>query len=129
MAEIKFYKCSHCGNVLTALVDAGVTPVCCGDPMTLLESGVTDAAQEKHVPVIEKEDDGHHVVVKVGSVPHPMTEEHLIQFIAFSYEDKVYIQKLTASDAPETRFSVKDNSKTITAYEYCNLHGLWKAEA
>ena len=129
MAEAKFYKCSHCGNVLTTLVDAGVTPVCCGDPMTALEAGVTDAAQEKHVPVIEKDADGKHVTIKVGAVAHPMTEEHLIQFIAFTYENRLYIQKLTAADAPEACFSVKDNTKTITAYEYCNLHGLWKAEA
>lgn len=129
MAETKFYKCDHCGNILTALVDAGVTPFCCGEKMALLEAGVTDAALEKHVPVVEKPDK-HHVIVKIGAVTHPMTDEHFIQFVAIVQGAKTQITKLTPTDAPEAKFSIKDNAaEPITAYEYCNLHGLWKAEA
>jgi superoxide reductase len=129
MAETKFYKCNHCGNVVTALVDAGVTPACCGEPMTLLVAGSTDAAVEKHVPAITRDADGRHYDITVGSVPHPMTEEHLIQFIIAEVGAKTYQIKLTAADEPKLRFSVRDNSQPITVYEYCNLHGLWKAEA
>jgi superoxide reductase len=129
MAEVKFYKCIHCGNVLIPAVDAGVTPICCGEKMQILEAGVTDAALEKHVPVIEKADDGHHVTIKVGAVEHPMTDEHYIQFIVLSQGSKIQVVKFTPADKPEAKFSVKDNTQPLTAYELCNLHGLWKAEA
>ncbi|MDR1272813.1 MAG: desulfoferrodoxin [Clostridiales Family XIII bacterium] len=124
----KFYKCVHCANLVTTILDGGVTPSCCGEPMTLLASGSTDGALEKHVPVIEK--DGKSVTVKVGSVPHPMTEEHYIQFIALENGagDVIRIVKLTPADEPEAKFNVCDPSAPVTAYEYCNLHGLWQAE-
>ncbi|MDR3365095.1 MAG: desulfoferrodoxin [Clostridiales Family XIII bacterium] len=127
--EVKFYKCSHCGNLLIPAIDAGVTPFCCGEKMQLLEAGATDAALEKHVPVIERGEDGKHVTVKVGSVPHPMAEEHYIQFIVLTHASRIYIAKLTPQDEPQATFSIKDNTRPITAYEYCNLHGLWKTEA
>ncbi|MDR0875608.1 MAG: desulfoferrodoxin [Clostridiales Family XIII bacterium] len=129
MSELKFYKCSHCGNVLIPAFDAGVIPFCCGEKMQILEAGVTDAALEKHVPVVEKADDKHHVTIKVGAVAHPMTDEHYIQFIALAIGGRIYVSKLTPADAPEAKFSIRDNSQPFTVYEYCNLHGLWKTEA
>lgn len=125
--DVKFYRCDHCGNILIPVIDSGVTPFCCGDKMEILEAGSVDAAAEKHVPVIERDADGSHVTIKVGSVPHPMTEEHYIQFIVLACGSRFYVTKLTPQDQPEARFSIKDNTQPITAYEYCNLHGLWKA--
>ncbi|GHU61365.1 superoxide reductase [Clostridia bacterium] len=129
MTNVKFFKCNHCGNVLTPAFDAGVPPFCCGEKMQLLEVGVTDAALEKHVPVVEKDADGRHVVIKVGAVEHPMTDEHYIQFIVLAQGSKTQLVKLTPADKPEAKFSVKDNTQPLTAYEFCNLHGLWKTEA
>ena len=128
MAEAKFYKCNHCGNVLIPAFDAGVTPFCCGEIMQVLAANTTDAAVEKHVPVVIKEDDGHHVEIAVGSVEHPMTDEHYIQIIALYEGDKVRFVKLSPGDKPFLRLSVKDNTQPCAIYEYCNLHGLWKTE-
>jgi superoxide reductase len=130
MADRKFYRCNHCGNLITPLLDAGVTPLCCGEPMEILTANSVDAASEKHVPVITRnEDKKHKVHVEVGSAPHPMTPEHYIQWIALEVEGKVQFALLTPDSEPKSTFAVKDNSVPITAYEYCNLHGLWKAEA
>ena len=126
--DVKFYYCTHCGNILSPAFDAGVTPVCCGEKMELLEAGTTDAALEKHVPVIELEDDGHHIKVSVGAVPHPMTEEHYIQFVVIAHGTRIYYHRFTPGDEPSARFSIKDNKVPVTAYEFCNLHGLWKTE-
>ena len=125
--DVKFYWCSHCGNILSPAFDAGVTPVCCGEKMALLEAGMTDAALEKHVPVIEREEDGKHVKVSVGAVLHPMSEDHYIQFVVIAHGERIYYQRLSPGEEPAVRFSIKDNSVPITAYEFCNLHGLWKA--
>jgi superoxide reductase len=123
----KFYRCNHCGNIFGVIKDAGVTPVCCGEPMEELVANTTDAAQEKHVPVIER--DGVTVTVKVGSVPHPMLEEHFIQWIVINQGDLTQRKALKPGDAPEATFTVSDATAKVTAYEYCNLHGLWTAEA
>jgi len=127
--ELKFYKCEHCGNIFIPAIDAGVTPSCCGEKMHLLEPCSTEAALEKHVPLLEREDDGHHVVIDVGAVAHPMTEEHLIQFVVLDHGERTYMFKLEPGQEPKVRCSTKDNSMPLTAYAYCNLHGLWKAEA
>lgn len=127
MAELKIYRCSHCGNIVEKIVDGGVVPVCCGEDMKLLEANTTDAAGEKHVPVITV--DGQNVKVAVGSVEHPMTEEHLIQFVILQTEKGLQRVDLTASDKPEANFVLAEGDKVVAAYEYCNLHGLWKAEA
>jgi superoxide reductase len=123
----KFYRCNHCGNIFGVIYDAGVTPVCCGEPMEELVANTTDAAQEKHVPVIEK--NGTTVTVKVGSVPHPMLEEHFIQWIVINQGDLTQRKVLKPGEAPEATFTVPDAGAKVTAYEYCNLHGLWTAEA
>ncbi len=125
MKEPKFYRCSHCGNILVIIKDAGVNPVCCGEKMQLLAANSTDAAQEKHVPVVEPIRGGHALKVTVGSTPHPMAEEHYIEWIALAAEDRIEIHYLKPGDEPATTFAGVEHG---IAYAYCNLHGLWKAE-
>lgn len=119
--EINFYRCAHCGNIVYKLVDAGVPVACCGESMALLEAGVIDAAIEKHVPEIKR--DGEAVTVRVGAAPHPMEEKHYIQFIAAECGGNLYVRQLSPGDEPALRFKAEG---AVYAYEYCNLHGLWK---
>ena len=123
---MKFFKCQHCGNIIEYVKDAGVPVMCCGEKMTEIVPGVSDGAYEKHVPVIKKE--GNKVVVSVGSVEHPMLENHYIQWIVL--ETKKGCQKaiLTPDNKPEATFLLTEGDEVVSAYEYCNLHGLWKAE-
>ena len=106
---------------------SGVTPVCCGDTMTELVPNTTDASQEKHVPVIKV--DGNKVTVEVGSAPHPMTPEHHISWVYISTEKGGQRKNLDNTGAPSATFMLSDDDKLISAYAYCNLHGLWKADA
>ncbi len=122
---IKFYKCEHCGNVIVKVLDAGVPVQCCGESMVELVANTQDAALEKHVPVVTKTDSGIHVVV--GEVEHPMTEEHLINFIVVDKGDAYDIATLDPSKSPQADFTLGDGEKVEAVYEYCNLHGLWKA--
>ena len=121
--RLEVYKCDLCGNIVEVLFGSDGELVCCGQPMTLLTENTVDAAKEKHVPVIEKIDGG--VKVKVGEVAHPMEDKHFIQWIEIIADGKIYRQFLNPGDAPEAEFKVTANK--ITAREYCNLHGLWKA--
>ena len=125
MTELKqVYKCNVCGNMVE-IVHAGPGKlVCCNQPMELLSENTTDAATEKHVPVIEKVDSGYKVAV--GSVAHPMTDEHFIEWIELIADSKVYRQHLTPADKPEAFFPV--DAAKVTAREYCNLHGLWRSD-
>lgn len=125
MAQVKFYRCNHCGNVFMAVKDAGVAPMCCGEKMELLVAGSVDASAEKHVPVVEPAMDGHALKVSVGSAAHPMGEEHYIEWIALVAEGRSNVHYLKPGDAPSTTFSAVESG---TAYAYCNLHGLWSAE-
>jgi superoxide reductase len=127
MIDIKFFRCNHCGNIAEIVNDGGVTPSCCGEAMQLLAANTTDAATEKHVPVIEKS--GDTIKVSVGSVAHPMLDEHYIQWVAIAQGDKVLRQALKPGAEPVATFKVEDAAAPVTAYEYCNLHGLWRAEA
>ena len=123
MAErLEVYKCDACGNIVEVLHGGGGELVCCGEPMKLLVANTVDAAKEKHVPVIEKVEGG--VKVKVGSVPHPMEEKHYIEWIEVTTDGKADRQFLKPGEAPEAVF--KTGAKSVTAREYCNLHGLWK---
>ena len=117
------YKCEKCGNIVEVLHGDGAPLVCCGQDMTLLEENTVDAAKEKHVPVIEKVENGYKV--SVGSVAHPMEEKHYIEFIELIADGKVYRQDLNPGETPEAFFCV--NAENVSAREYCNLHGLWKA--
>ncbi|MFH1981637.1 MAG: desulfoferrodoxin [Pseudomonadota bacterium] len=124
MAErLQVYKCEACGNIVEVLVGGAGELVCCGAPMKLMTENTVDAAKEKHVPVIEKAAGGYKV--KVGGVAHPMEAKHWIVWIELIADGKVYRQFLNPGDAPEAFFSVE--AKSVTAREYCNLHGLWKA--
>ena len=123
-AKLDVYKCELCGNIVEVLHGGAGDLVCCGQPMNLLGENTVDAAQEKHVPVIEKVDGGYKV--KVGAVPHPMEEKHLIEWIELIAGGKVYRQFLQPGALPEAFFAI-DTTNTVTAREFCNLHGLWKA--
>ncbi len=124
--DFKVYKCPHCGNIVTLLHVGGGTLVCCGEPMKLLVAGENDtAAKEKHVPVVTT--DAGKVIVKVGEVPHPMTAEHLIQWVALVTDTQVYFAYLAPGEEPKAEFSVDVAGTSYEVYEYCNLHGLWKA--
>lgn len=124
--EPRFFICKHCGKMVSMFHDPGTPTVCCGEAMTELEANTTDAAQEKHVPVITVE--GDKVFVKVGSVPHPMTEEHKIVWIYLQTEKGEQLNCIDTKDVAETCFKICDDDRIIAAFEYCNLHGLWKAE-
>ena len=119
------YKCTICGNVVEVVEVGGGELVCCGQPMNLMKENTVDAAKEKHVPVIEIE--GKNVTVKVGSVPHPMGEDHYIEVIQLMKDGLVIAEKqLTPSDKPEAVFCI-DDADGVYAREYCNLHGLWRS--
>ena len=124
--DIKFFKCEHCGNIVIKVVDAGVPVMCCGEKMVELVAGSVDAAVEKHVPVVEVE--GANVRVKVGEVEHPMTEEHLIQFVVLVTEKGYQVAQLTAENEPKAEFVLVEGDAAVKVYEYCNLHGLWVNE-
>lgn len=120
--RLEVYKCEACGNIVEVLQGGGGELVCCGEAMVLLKENTTDAALEKHVPVVEKTSEGFKVIV--GEVAHPMTEEHLIQWIEIIADGKAYRQFLNPGDAPEAVFNIE--AASVVAREYCNLHGLWK---
>ena len=122
---MKFYYCEHCKNIVTFVQDSGVPIVCCGQKMTELVPGTVDAALEKHVPVVDIK--RNQVSVKVGAVSHPMVEEHYIQFIAVETNLGSQIKYLKPSQDPEAIFFLAEGEEVVAVYEYCNLHGLWKA--
>jgi superoxide reductase len=122
--ERKFYRCSICGNLVELINDGGGELVCCGQPMILLQANTSDGAKEKHVPVGVRQ--GGNLHVTVGSVPHPMTEAHYIQWICVAQGSRTQRAALQPGEAPEADFPVKEGP--LTVYEYCNLHGLWKAD-
>jgi superoxide reductase len=126
MAEkLGIYKCEKCGNIVQVLHGEKPPVMCCGKPMDRLVENTVDAAKEKHVPVVEKVDGGYKV--SVGSVHHPMTAEHWIEWIELTSCDGQYVQRqmLTPTSTPEAVF--KCDSDKVVALAYCNLHGLWKS--
>lgn len=122
---MKFYKCEHCGNIIAMVKDAGVPVVCCGQKMTELVPNTEDAAQEKHVPVYEQK--GNILEVTVGSIEHPMAEEHHIEWIALQTDKGNQRKVLKPGDAPKADFALLDGEEVQAIYAYCNLHGLWMA--
>lgn len=120
----EIYKCDTCGNIVEVLHTGNGALECCGGPMKLMAENTTDAATEKHVPVIEKSENGYKV--KVGEIEHPMTDEHYIEWIEFSACNKVYRKRLKPNDKPEAEFVLGCHCTDISARAYCNLHGLWK---
>lgn len=120
----KFYKCDTCGNVIIKVVDSKVPVVCCGKPMSELTPNTVDAATEKHVPVVTRLDDKH-IKVEVGSVAHPMSEEHYIAFIYVETENGGI--RVDLKDKPEAVIYLGEE-RAVAVYEYCNLHGLWMTQ-
>ena len=125
MKRATFYKCEICGNICVKVVEGGGQLSCCGQPMTVIEPNTTDAAQEKHVPVVSVE--GGKIIVNVGSVDHPMEDAHFIQWIYVVTEEGVLGRCLKPGDAPHAEIEL-GGQKPISVFEYCNLHGLWKAD-
>ncbi|MDW2799183.1 desulfoferrodoxin family protein [Clostridium boliviensis] len=123
---MKFLKCNHCGNIVAVVEEKGGTITCCGDNMQEMKANTTDAATEKHVPVIEI--DGQSVTVTVGSVEHPMLPEHFIGWIVLETKTGNQRKILNPGDKPVAKFMMVEGDEVLAAYEYCNLHGLWKAE-
>lgn len=123
--EQKFYICKHCGNIIAKVNDSGVPVVCCGEKMSELVPGTTDGALEKHVPVYEVKDGK--VYVTVGAVEHPMLPEHYIQWVSLQTKQGNQRKVLNPGDAPKVCFALCEGDEVEAVYEYCNLHGLWKA--
>ena len=125
MSNVKFYICEKCGNIVQKIKDSGVNVVCCGQKMTYLEPGVVEASKEKHIPVISVE--GNTVKAIVGSVLHPMAEEHHIAWIYLETDKGGQMKRLEFNTDPVITFTLGDE-KPVAVYAYCNLHGLWKTE-
>ena len=123
--EMKFYRCETCGQIIAIVKETGVPVVCCGKPMKEIIPGTTDAAVEKHVPVVELKD--NKVIVNVGAVAHPMLPEHHIEWVSLQTKYGNQRKALKPGDAPKVCFSVCEGDEVEAVFAYCNLHGLWKA--
>ena len=121
--NVRFYKCEKCGNVIGLINGDSDRITCCGQKMTLMNPNTVDAAQEKHIPVYEKE--GNEIVVKIGSMEHPMETDHYIMWIAQVTENKTIRVRLHPGEKAEARFPYEAGA---LLYAYCNKHGLWKTE-
>lgn len=126
MSDNKFFICEHCGNIIGMVHNAGVPVMCCGKKMTALTPNTTDAAEEKHIPVIAYE--GNIVTVAVGEVEHPMTAAHHIAWVYLQTDKGAQRKALPVDGAPFVTFALCDGEKPLAVYAYCNLHGLWMAE-
>ena len=124
MSNTKFYICEKCGNLVEKIEDSGVPMMCCGQKMTPVEAGVVEASREKHIPVATVE--GNSVRVSVGSVEHPMSEEHSILWVELKTDRGVQRKNLVVGEPPVVVFALADE-KPLEVYAYCNLHGLWKS--
>ena len=122
--EMKFYRCETCGQIIAFVKKTAVPVMCCGKPMKEIIPGTTDAAIEKHVPVVEI--DGNKVIVKVGSVTHPMLPEHYIEWIAIQTKQGNQRKALNPGEEPKACFMLCEGDEVEAAYAYCNLHSLWK---
>ena len=122
--EQKFYVCSHCGNIIAFVKDAGVPVMCCGEKMKELVPGTVEASGEKHIPVYTVENGV--VTVNVGSVDHPMLPEHYIEWISLETNLGNQRKCLSPGDKPQARFALLPGEEVVAAYAYCNLHSLWR---
>ena len=122
---MKFYICEHCGNIITKLNDSGVNVVCCNEKMKELIPGVSDGASEKHVPIVTV--NGKDVVINVGAIDHPMIDAHYIQWVVIETTKGMHKINLRPNEAPKASFRLNTDEDFVCAYEYCNLHGLWKS--
>lgn len=123
--NVKFYVCKHCGNIVTFVENKGVPVMCCGEKMSEITANTTEAATEKHVPVVDVCE--NKVTVNVGSVEHPMEEKHSIKWICVETESGFQIKHLNPGEKPVKCFRICDGDSVKNVYAYCDLHGLWKA--
>jgi len=123
---MKFYRCSHCGNIIAYAEHKGVKVFCCGEAMNEITPNTVDASQEKHLPVVTR--NGNIVTVTIGTVPHPMTEEHNISWVALETKMGNQRKVLSVNGEPKVDFALCDGDEVISAYAYCNLHSLWKQD-
>lgn len=123
--EPKFFICEHCGNIISMVKSSGVPVMCCGQKMTELVPGTTDAAVEKHVPVYQAEE--RKVLVTVGEVEHPMIPEHHIEWILLVTKSGEQKKVLNPGEEPKACFVLCEDDEIVGVYAYCNLHGLWRA--
>lgn len=123
----KFFICRHCGNLIGLIFNKGVPLVCCGEQMEVLVPNTSDGAGEKHVPVITVS--GNKVSVDIGSVEHPMTDEHHIEWVYLETKSGGQRKSYFPGNKPHVEFVLTDDDEVISAFEYCNLHGLWMAKA
>ena len=122
----KFFICKHCGNIIGMIEPSGVPVVCCGENMAELVPNTSDGSVEKHVPVVTVS--GSKVTVEIGSAPHPMTEAHHISWVYIQTEKGGQRKNLDFTGEPSVSFAITEDDKMLTAFAYCNLHGLWKAD-
>ena len=122
---MELYICNHCGNIITYLENSNVPVMCCGAKMQKINPNTNDGAVEKHIPVIEVKD--LLATVIVGSAIHPMQEDHYIKWIILETTEGIKVKNLSPSDKPVAIFSLLDGEEVISAYEFCNKHGIWKA--
>lgn len=122
---MKFYRCRKCGQMVAIVKKKGCPIMCCGEAMEEVIPGTTDAAVEKHVPVYEVKD--NKVYVTVGSVIHPMAEDHYIEWISLQTKEGNQRKALNPGDEPKAVFAINDGDEVIAVHAYCNLHSLWKA--
>lgn len=122
----RFLICKTCGNLIKMINDSGVTPICCNKNMEEIVANTTEAATEKHIPIIEIND--NIATITVGEILHPMTEEHYISWIYLETNQGIKKVDLKPNDEPKAKFSLLSDEKVISAYAYCNLHSLWKKE-
>ncbi len=120
---MKFLKCKKCGKVVNVLKASACDTMCCGEAMVELKANTTDAAVEKHVPVVSK--NGNSVEVAVGSVIHPMEEKHYIEWILLESKNAFQFRNLKPGDEPKAVFALDVSDEVLNAYAYCNIHGLW----
>jgi len=119
------YKCEVCGNIIKVVHASEGALVCCGKPMILQQEKTADQGKEKHAPVIENSPTG--IMVKVGSVPHPMEEKHFIEWVEVRSGENVYVRGFKPGEKPEAEFCIADTK--VKARAYCNVHGLWTNKA
>lgn len=125
--DTKFFVCKHCGNLIGVINSSGAPITCCGEHMQELIANTSDGATEKHVPVFNVE--GNTVKVTIGSVEHPMTEEHHICWVYLKTNQGGHRKDLTVGEKPQVEFALSEGEEVLEVYEYCNLHGLWVAKA
>ena len=123
--KVQFFICNHCGNIIAMIKDQGVPIKCCGENMQEITAGISEGAQEKHVPIYYI--DGETVTVSVGEISHPMTPEHYIEWVCIETDDGFQLKKLTPDMSPRVSFSLTKCDKVKSVYAFCNLHSLWKA--